>query len=219
MISANHLDATGIQDYLAARYPDRLQFLFSADPISRIRPDSGEVLEAVVRVVCGQMLSRKAARSNYDRLVRLAGEEGLEGTWLLEESSPRKAGLSGGKANTIRLIGQRYADDASQYLIWPQLDWPGLRNKVNSERGLSDWSAATLAIFHFGHEDVFPEGDGSSQRCCAAMSSITPRKCIDIEAAVPYRSYLALALRFRKACLKLCADQAIISRRCRGLYV
>lgn len=57
---------------------------------------------------------------------------------------------------------------------------------------MSDWTASILAIFHFGHEDVFPHNDGSINRALSKIGYV-PENFDPLPAAL-YRSYLAMYL-------------------------
>lgn len=65
--------------------------------------------------------------------------------------------------------------------------------EVRKHWGLSDWTAEMLAIFHFGHGDVFPSADGTIKRAVGLVRNhIDPDS--DPELARPHRTTLAHAL-------------------------
>jgi DNA-3-methyladenine glycosylase II len=75
------------------------------------------------------------------------------------------------------------------------MDAIAVRNEVTAFWGMSDWSAAILSIFYFGHEDVFPASDGTLLRVQALLQSAGYVNAnVGGAEAAPYRSYLALYL-------------------------
>ena len=76
------------------------------------------------------------------------------------------------------------------------MEWNTLCESVCGFWGMSEWTASILAIFHFGHEDVYPNGDGSLRRAekLVSMMRFDDDYRIRSDLAAPYRSYLALYL-------------------------
>lgn len=75
------------------------------------------VEDAVVKIVIGQMLSGKAARSIHERAL-LACDRGGCRAWELPDETLRAAGLSGRKVRTIREFAagmNTRADEVAQY--------------------------------------------------------------------------------------------------------
>jgi DNA-3-methyladenine glycosylase II len=141
------------------------------------------------------MLSRKAAASIYSRLQTKAKEEGLSGTWELRDAHLAACGVSSRKIKTIKCFRTNYIRDPGYYQNWKNLSPNSLLQEVNKQWGMSDWTSNMLSIFHFGHEDVFPENDGSIKRALNLAHELINRSAkLDPKAAKPYRSYLALYL-------------------------
>lgn len=150
--------------------------------------------EAVVKTVIGQMLSSKAAASIHARVV-LACDERQCRAWDLPEGLLRTAGLSGRKIRTIREFGEGTVSRADEIRAWPGMPFEDLRRSVSSFWGLSEWTAAILAIFHLGHVDVLPLSDGSITRAIKLVEgSLLDTARFDPEAARPYGTYLSMAL-------------------------
>jgi len=149
-------------------------------------------VNAISEVVIGQMLSRDAARSIRSRVYRLMEENNLEFLGALTVDQLRSSGLSGGKAKTVRSVFETYLEDSDRIDNWHKLDYLSLRDDVSTFWGISDWTASILALFYFGQENVFPHKDGSIKRAVDKLSE--KNIIIDIEAASPYQSYLALYL-------------------------
>ncbi|WP_091860147.1 DNA-3-methyladenine glycosylase family protein [Bosea robiniae] len=157
-------------------------------------PQNTPVDEAVVKTVIGQMLSSKAAASIHARVV-VACDERQCRAWDLPENLLRTAGLSGRKIRTIQEFGAGTVIRAEEIRAWPEMAFDDLRRSVSSFWGLSEWTAAILAIFHFGHVDVLPLSDGSIARAIKLIEgSLSKDARFDPEAARPYGTYLSMAL-------------------------
>jgi DNA-3-methyladenine glycosylase II len=186
-----------IKRYLVAQYPEISDVLTQSATISKIRPRDMKLPEAFVRVIAGQMLSTKAAQTIYQRIKDKAVDHGLPGSWLLDDRSLRSCGLSTSKAQAVCAFGKSIGDNANGLDHWYKLDPDDLMNEIKSYKGMGDWSAAILALFYIGHEDIFPQGDGSLQRAVAIIESQhldRHSRPFKVDKAAPYRSYLALYL-------------------------
>jgi len=70
-----------VREYLQFRFLLHAPVLAAIETIPVLRPRKMPLPEAVVRVVVGQMLSSKAARSIYARVNGLARQTGMLGSW------------------------------------------------------------------------------------------------------------------------------------------
>lgn len=183
-------------DHLAEAFPT-LKPLFAATGYVRVpTPSTVGVEEALGKIVVGQMLSRAAADTIYARLVKRAETTGRCTVLLLPEGDLRACGLSARKARTFAAIAELARCSPDRLLSWRYLSYDDLRCEVASVWGLSDWSAAMLAIFHFGLPDVFPVNDGSVQRASSLINALyyAEGPPLDYTKASPFGSYLALTL-------------------------
>lgn len=187
-----------IKRFLQICYPQIREELEHADTITQIKLVGDFVLpEAIVRVVTGQMISGKAAETIYNRIKFSAATKGLCGSWMLDQQTLRKCGLSGAKARAIVDLGSKIGGNSEALDYWHSLTSELLLNEIKKFRGMGVWSAGILALFYIGHEDIFPEGDGSLQRAIQLIQKKESAKSgieFDVNRAAPYRSYLALYL-------------------------
>lgn len=158
-------------------------------------PDASDtpVPDALTRIVIGQMLSQAAASTIHERLKTCAEKEGLANLYRLNESQLRSCGLSGRKAKTIGIIANLTSQSEIDFEEWRSLPYLRLAAEVRKIWGLSDWSAAMLAIFHFQESDLFPLSDGSLQRAMTLFASNFGEE-LQVELASPFRTYLAITL-------------------------
>lgn len=187
-----------IKRLLRTTYPEHDALFSQLKTIPKLAPRDFPLPEAIVRVVTGQMLSSTVASAIYKRIAAAADERGLVGSWQLDFDTLRSCGLSGSKARTICAFGSKIEDDACALEHWRTLEPDALIQEIRSNKGMGDWTAAIIALFYVGHEDVFPWGDGSLQRAIAALQRAgagrSRRYKFDPDRARPYRSYLALYL-------------------------
>ncbi len=187
--------STLIRAHLVECYPEAAWAFPVSHLIPRLKPRDGSLAEAVVEAVVGQMLSGKAADTIYGRLCALRTTRHLSGTWELGATDLRACGLSRSKTRTIIEFGDALKDKPSLVEDWRVLPSDEMIKQVKGFWGMSDWTGATLALFHLGHEDVFPKGDGSLTRALTAIAKRNRRRrLLDPRKATPYRSYLALYL-------------------------
>jgi DNA-3-methyladenine glycosylase II len=164
--------------------------------VSLPAPVQEPVADSLARIVAGQMLSRSAARLIISRMEAAAERLGGCGIYSLPETELRMCGLSARKARTMGFIAELATNEPHRLEAWRTLPFESLIREVSQIWGLSDWSAAMLAIFYFGHTDVFPSTDGSIVRAIQLIRGETLGDLahFDHRAAAPYRSYLAMTL-------------------------
>lgn len=186
------MQALFIKDKLIASHPELADYFSCIPEIEKIKPKDTSVLNAVSKIIVGQMLSRKAASTILLRAEILAVKKDKCEIALLKEKDLRSCGISSAKTKAIKLFAEQYYNEQDQFENWRNLDNSTLFKEVNKHWGLSNWSASMLAIFYFGFEDVYPENDSSIKR----ITKLLGQKGItfDPEKATPYRSYLALYL-------------------------
>jgi DNA-3-methyladenine glycosylase II len=184
--------ATGIKEKITIACPALAGYLSNIATIQHLHQKDITILDAISKIVIGQMLSRKAASTIIHRAESLTAKEGKHEIALLSPEEMRSCGISGAKAKAIKLFAEHYFNDVEGYENWRNLDSGQLFYEVNKHWGLSHWSASMLAIFYFGLEDVYPINDGSIKR----VTNLLAEKGITFEPekAAPYRSYLALYL-------------------------
>ena len=173
--------------HIVEKQPQLSEFKVSLKPIS---PSELSVQDAVVSVVVGQMLSREAAFKIRTRVFEKAKLEKKHSPAELNQEDLRSCGLSGNKTKAIKLFHKKYKEKPDEYEKWKTMNAVELFKAVQSEWGLSKWSASILAIFYFGIEDIYPVGDATLIRAEGRLKELG----INIEPSKvsPYKSYLAL---------------------------
>ena len=176
-------------DYIRSAFPE-LPELHAE--IRRISPSGSSVIDAVISVIIGQMLSRKAAQSIRKRAFSTARLQGRNSPAALDHGDLRACGLSNNKIKAIHTFYQRYQSEPNHYEDWKKLDQEQLSIAVSKEWGMATWTASILAIFHFGQVDVYPVGDATLAKAENKLRDLGIQ--VDPNEASPYKSYLALYL-------------------------
>ena len=178
------------KEHLSQIFPKLEVFLDSCSVENELKPSNVGVLEAVVKIVIGQMLSRKAAGTIFNRVkIILDSDPNL---LCAKKEDLVALGVSNSKAKTIIGFAAMYSVNPDRFEGWPALSYQELQKEVDSIWGISTWTASMLAIFHFGSEDVFPYQDGTIKKALEKLQSHGVD--LDPEEAKPYQSYLALYL-------------------------
>ena len=120
-----------------------------------------DAFAALVRIVVGQQLSTKAARSIYARLVELfdGGAPTPEGLLALDEETLRGVGLSGRKVSYLRDLARHVRDGELELDRLDQLSDEEVIEEIVAVRGFGRWSAEMFLIFHLERPDVISGGD------------------------------------------------------------
>ncbi|AQM71145.1 hypothetical protein Vca1114GL_04728 [Vibrio campbellii] len=179
-----------IRKHLMCTYPALAEHIQKCDVIEEKKPSDDKVLTILIQTVIGQMLSRKAAETIFNRVesrIQVVGQLGF-----LKEEDFTSCGVSKRKAKSILLLIERETIEPDYFESWRTLSYIELQNVINEFWGIGEWTASMLAIFHFGNHDVFPYKDGTIQRALSLLEAQGIK--INPELASPYRSHLALYL-------------------------
>lgn len=160
---------------LSARCPRLADLVRLAGPIPREIPDPRPVTHLAVRTVVAQLVSTAAARTIVGRLLEAHGsfEEVVAWARATPADAPPSLGLSRAKRRAIAAWGDFVADHGDPRERWSGLDAEALLEEIMALRGFGRWSAEMLAIFAFGHPDIWPEGDAGVVR---VMRRLYPRR-------------------------------------------
>ncbi|TDX28063.1 DNA-3-methyladenine glycosylase II [Modicisalibacter xianhensis] len=164
-------------------------------PIEFSFDDSQPLAERLCRSVAGQQLSVKAARAIWGRVLTAAGETPLTEYFIdANEEALRACGLSSAKARAICAIAEQARLGELEAESLRPLDHAERSRRLTALWGVGQWTADMIAIFHFGDEDVWPDGDVAARKTLTRLTS-PRRKTIRTAARfAPHRSWLALYL-------------------------
>ncbi|MGB0966027.1 MAG: DNA-3-methyladenine glycosylase family protein [Litorivicinus sp.] len=145
---------------------------------------------ALVRVVVGQQVSTQSANAIWQKLLA-CGESDLESLFLDQPTRLEGCGLSRAKQRTLTELFQ--AKRAGE------LDLDALREQSFETRmealtpywGIGPWSVQMFSMFHCLDGDIWSPGDLALRKGVAGFAEGGDPDAL-IEAARPYRTYLAL---------------------------
>lgn len=159
---------------LSQRDPRLARLVRLADPLEYAIPDPRPISDLAVSTVVSQLLSTAAARTVRLRLLDAHGS--VDGVMAWARATPVDAppahGLSRSKRRAIAAWADHVAEHGDPRLRWADLPAETLLDEIMALRGFGRWSAEMLAIFGFGHPDIWPEGDAGVQR---VMRGLFPR--------------------------------------------
>jgi DNA-3-methyladenine glycosylase II len=145
-----------------------------AHPLEYIIPDPRPINELAVGTVVSQLLSTAAARTVKARLWEAHGSVDGVMAWALATApdAPPAHGLSRAKRRAIAAWASHVRELGDPRPRWSGMSADRLLAEIMALRGFGRWSAEMLAIFGFGHQDIWPEGDAGVQR---VMRRLFPR--------------------------------------------
>ena len=152
---------------------------------------------ALLRAIVGQQLSTKAARTIYQRVVKIFGGTTPSPQQLLDakEADLRGAGLSGRKVE--------YVQDLARHVLSGELELERLGGLGDEEvieeivavRGLGRWTAEMFLIFHLERPDVLSGGDLGIRKAIQieyGLEKMPPPTQV-LEIGEPWRPHRSLA--------------------------
>lgn len=160
---------------LKARCPKLATLIRLAHPVAREIPDPRPITHLAIRTIIGQLVSTAAARTITSRLLDAHGsfEEVAEWARTVPHDAPSVLGLSRAKRRAIGGWADFVAVTGDPRERWAVLPADELLAEIMALRGFGRWSAEMLAIFGFGHPDIWPEGDVAVMR---VMRRLYPRR-------------------------------------------
>jgi AraC family transcriptional regulator, regulatory protein of adaptative response / DNA-3-methyladenine glycosylase II len=157
-------DPEAVVDALTAD-PDLAQLVAKA-PGQRI-PRTVDEAELAVRVVLGQQVSLKAARTHAARIAVAYGRPVTDSAGELTHAFPAVGELSDidpahlafpkARQASLRALIQALAD--GELTLDPGCDWNQARERLRILPGIGPWSAEVIAMRALGDPDAFPVGD------------------------------------------------------------
>jgi DNA-3-methyladenine glycosylase II len=143
-----------------AQLDDPLRLVIEAVGPPDIRPAHRTPFEALVRAICFQQLSGKAAATIHGRFVDLlAGEVTPEAVLRLSHDQMRSAGLSAAKALSVADLAAKSVDGTVPLDRLGRLRDDELIERLIVVRGIGRWTAEMFLMFHLQRPDVLPLGD------------------------------------------------------------
>jgi DNA-3-methyladenine glycosylase II len=170
-----------------------------SNAIARIGPLSFEVdhsrslAERLCRSVAGQQLSVKAAASIWARVLEAADSIPLTEFFVdANAQALRACGLSAGKVRAlIGIAGEDRAGGLDTEAL-AVLDHEARSSQLTALWGVGQWTADMISIFHFGDQDVWPDGDVSARKTLERLTSRRRKTTRTAARFAPHRSRLAL---------------------------
>ncbi|SEH70690.1 DNA-3-methyladenine glycosylase II [Mycolicibacterium rutilum] len=157
-------DPEAVVDALSA--DQDLKALVAKAPGQRI-PRTVDEHELAVRVVLGQQVSVKAARTHAGRLAAAYGQAvtdpngGLTHVFpaieQLAEIDPRHLAFPKARQRSLTSLIRAIAD--GEVILDPGCDWDAARNQLQSLPGIGPWTAEVIAMRGLGDPDAFPVTD------------------------------------------------------------
>lgn len=163
-------------------------------PIGYRQPRQRDLGQHLARVIVGQQLSTRAARTIWGRVEAAAGARALDFCVTENLDALRACGLSQNKA--LALIGLREAvqDGRLDTRRLAAMDAAARAQSLIALRGIGPWSADMVSMFFFRDPDVWPLGDLAVRKTFERYVAGHARYDVHSGAALfaPHRSFLAL---------------------------
>ncbi len=158
-------------------------------------PGGWSALEIAMRAILGQQVSVPAATTLMGRLVRAAGTQLDESSWLfptaaqIAQSNLAGLGVPGSRMETVKSLAAFFAEHGDQCLAQPEI-----KDRLLALKGIGKWTAGYILMRTAASHDHWPEGDlilrkalsnGKSMIALAALEQAFSRWS-------PYRSYATI---------------------------
>jgi len=177
--------------------PDLRDHMKRLGPVTMPNRKPLGIAQFLARVIIGQQLSTKAARTIWGRVKTAANqsEQKIPGFFCEENYTElRECGCSNNKAKALIAINEAHSDGRITAARLRRLDRETRDVTLRELHGVGQWTIDMAAMFYFGDTDVWPQGDLSVSRTFGHYLTQRQMKRYDEYVArfAPNRSYLAL---------------------------
>ena len=177
------------------RFNDLYELFKENGELTLVPRDNG-LFEYMARLVAGQQLSGKAARTIWSRVEMAVGESGADLSNFCcsaHSTTLRSCGLSAKKVKALVGLRQSFLDGSISENDLLGANHFQVSKAVTSIWGFGEWSADMVALSFCWLPDVWSSCDTSLQRGIHSLSGGDADRMNEIlECFVPHRSYLAL---------------------------
>jgi DNA-3-methyladenine glycosylase II len=151
---------------LGARHPQLRRLVDVVHPLEPLDVTRRSLDELAMSTVVSQLVSSAAAATIKRNLLAAHGGVDQVFDWALTtpDDAPPQFGLSRSKRKAIAAWAAHSRSQGDLRHRWAGLGADELLAEVTAIRGFGRWSAEMVAIFGFGHPDIWPEGDAGVQR-------------------------------------------------------
>ena len=123
--------------------------------------DTDDVYYSLLRAICAQQLSSKAAATIFGRFMDLFddGYPHPETLMDLDFQTLRGVGLSTQKTNYVQNVAEYFHENKLLNADWTILSDDDIIKQLSSIKGVGVWTVQMILIFSLGREDIFPIDD------------------------------------------------------------
>ena len=156
-----------------AERDEAMRFVIETVGPPAIRRPQRTAFEALVRSICFQQLSGKAAATIHGRFVdALGGDVTPEAVATMPVEAMRSAGLSAAKAASIADLAAKSLDGTIPLDRLSRLRDEDLIDRLVVVRGIGRWTAEMFLIFQLRRLDVWPVDDLGVRKGYARMHNL-----------------------------------------------
>ena len=155
-------------------------------PVLRKRPPG---FEGLAWIIVGQQVSTASAAAIWGRLRQILEPATPDAFLRLSDEDLRAAGLSAGKARTIRAAAREIVEGRLPLDRLHELPADEAHGLLTGVKGIGPWTADIYLLFCLGHPDAFPSGDLAVQEAA--------RLAYGLDVRPDARTLTALAERWR----------------------
>ena len=167
----------------------------------RDRPAPGEYYAGLLRTICGQQLSTKAADSIWKRVVgHFGGRAPTPEEVLAADPEELRAagGLSRAKTGYLRSLAEHVIDGSLELdRLW-ELDDDTVLSELVAVKGLGEWSAHMFLMFSLERPDILAPGDLGIRKAIQLAYGLDamPSPAEVTRIGEPWRPYRTTACRY-----------------------
>ena len=158
-------------------------------------PGGWSALEIAMRAVLGQQVSVPAATTLMGRLVRAAGIQLNESSWLfptaaqITQSDLAGLGVPGSRMETVKTLAAFFVEHGEQCLEHAEI-----KDRLLALKGIGKWTAGYILMRTAASHDHWPEGDLILRKALSSGKAMIAHAVLEqaFSRWSPYRSYATI---------------------------
>jgi len=176
------------------RHPILHRLLLENGVLKPVRRKEKDLFIFLARVITGQQLSTKAAKSIWDRIISLSERRQETLSELFVDDNRihiRQCGISFNKIKAICELNLKFKSGELSSNLFRNKSYAEVSNVFESLWGVGQWTADMCMIFHLKNEDIYPSSDAAVNRGVLLIFGDTCDIADSFKHYSPYRSYLS----------------------------
>ena len=133
---------------------------------------------SLLHIILEQQVSLESAQAAYNKLEEQIGHPSPEALLGLSDETLRACYFSRQKSRYSKALAQAILDDQLQLDTLHLLEEAQIREQLEANTGIGQWTSDIYLIFCLGHPDIFPIGDIAAVNAVRELCGVKEKEAV-----------------------------------------